>query len=301
MEVNFPTFEVIDGLKVSLWNKAMYTSNLKVICIDDYLTIEASKDIHMNVDQNLLLYIGQLFDWDPPSPEKVAGPIVMKPPPFSSIHISNTTLRLNYKPKESGEFMEFVNFVPLRNAKIVFREFYMFNIKTMAELIQKMAVNLLANVHNIQGAIAGMKPVKPIAKILANAQNIVILPLNTKLDKNYIANIKKQLGEYATKTTIEVLELGGGMNVNLHNESTSIFANQPGGIKEGLLHARDEFSSGVNTVFAIVRNSEETDLLSLPIAIVKPFTGSFSRILLGICNQLDPERKKIMDAKYKTK
>ncbi len=67
-------------------------------------------------------------------------------------------------------------------------------------------INLITNMRNVQGLIAGMKPIKPVAKILANAQNIIVLPINTKLDKNYISKISEQMKKLTTNATIEVLE-----------------------------------------------------------------------------------------------
>lgn len=302
MSIDLKNIEIIDGVRASLWNKAMYTNDIKIIRVDNYLSVEVPNDVFLNIDQNFLMFVEQLFEWDPPSPDhSIAGlpPPVNRSakPPFSSMHISETTFRIDYKPKQTADFFEFVNFVPLRNAKVVFREFYMFNIRTFEELAQKITINLISNLRNIQGVVAGMKPIKPVAKILANAQNVVILPLNTKLDANYASKIKKQLGKIAKNTTVEVLELGCGLNVSLKNK-TSVYANQPATIGEGITHAKREFKNGMNTVFAFVRNAEDLDVLSLPIAVVKPFTGSFSKLLLGICNQLDPDRKKRADAKY---
>jgi len=296
IEINLPKTEIIDGIKSSLWYKAAYTNNMKIVWIDDYVSFELPCDVYLNIDQNFLIFVNQLFDWELDTCTTATSP--QKRAPFSSIHISESTFRLDYKPKQSAEFLEFVNFVPLRNAKVVFREFYMFNITSFGELTQKLMVNLLANLRNVQGVVAGMKAVKPIAKILANAKNIIILPVNTKLDKNYITNLKAQLTTLTKNTTIEILELGCGLNVTLR-DTTSVYSNQPGTVSEGFQQARTEFSNGMDTVFAFVRNSEDLDIMSLPIAVVKPFTGSFSKILLGICNHLDPERKKRMDAKYK--
>lgn len=311
IEIRLPTFEIIDGINTSNWYKAMYTNGLRILCIDDYLSIDVPQDIVLNIDQNFLTFLTQYFDWDTTgddtttnSPQRLPGhhQNVIEPPmtpPFSSIHISEMTFRLDYKPKQGQDFLEFVNFAALRNAKIVFREFYMFNISTLNELAQKLMINLITNMRNVQGLIAGMKPIKPIAKILANAQNIVVLPINTKLDKDYISKISEQMKKLTTNTTIEVLEIGCGINVSLKN-APSIYSNQPRTVSEGLSQAKDEFKEGMDTVFAFVRNSEDVDLLTLPIAIVRPFTSSFSRLLMGMANHLDPERKKRMDAKYKT-
>lgn len=300
--LKFPTFEIIDGVESSLWYKAFWTKNIEVLLIDNYLSVEANSDLMLNIDHDFILFISKFFEWDIQQSfiDMDQQPLQAnsEKPPFSSIHISELTFRLDYKPKDKEELFEFTNFMALRNSKILFREFYMFNIRSINELVQSIALNLFTNMDNIQGVIAGMKPVKPIAKILGGAKNVIILPINTKLDKNFGSKVKTQLKKVLKDTAIEVLEVGCGLNISLDNKK-SIYSNQPATIKQGFESAEKQFSDGMKTVFAFVKNGEDADLLSLPIAVVRPFTGGLSQILLGICNQLDPSRKKRMDNKYK--
>ena len=110
---------------VALYSKKhiINTKDFRIICIDDYLSLEAQNDIYLNIDQNFITFMTQYFDWEShgKSPEKTSRNLPVAPP-FSSIHISEMTFRLDYKPKQSTEFFEFVNFVPLRNPKILFRD-----------------------------------------------------------------------------------------------------------------------------------------------------------------------------------
>ena len=303
--------ECIDGIKSSLWYKAMYTQNVEVYWLNGYLSIKFGRDINLNIDQNFLMFIDSYFDLESlETPgDLIDNPSIMGMPetetrepnktPFQSIHISKTVFRLDFKPKQSNDFFEFVNFIPLRNAKVVFDEFYLFGIKSTNHLIQKVMMNFIANIGNVQGLIAGIKPLKPVAKILSNAQNVVVVPMNTKLDENFMKEFKSKMKKMVKNTTVEVLEVGSGFNVSLKGRP-SIYADQPGSIQEGLSQAHIEFTEGIQTVVAFVKDTENFDLLSLPVAVVKPFTGSLSKIFLGICNQIDPERKKRMDAKYKS-
>ena len=301
--LTFPTFEIIDGVESSLWYKAFWTKNLSIVWLKDYLSVEAKNDLYLNIDQDFVNFIIQFFEWDVQQSFMVDNPPTSpttQKPPFSSIHISELTFRLDYKPKDDGaeEVFEFINFMALRNSKILFREFYMFNIRTIDDLIQSITLNLVANIQNIQGVIAGMKPVQPIAKILSGAKNVIILPLNTKLDKNFGHKLKLQLKKVMSDTAIEVLQVGCGLNISLDGKK-SIYSNQPATIKQGFASAEKEFVGGMKTVFAFVKSGEDADILTLPMAVIKPFTGGLSQILLGICNQLDPSRKQRMDNKYK--
>jgi hypothetical protein len=221
-------------------------------------------------------------------------------PPFKAIQISTMVFRFDYKPQDTGEIFSFVNCMPIRGSKIVFNEFYLFQIKTWSTLMNEFVVNLFSNIQNLQGIVSGLKPVKPIANLLSNSKNLLILPINSHIGKKRTESFTKQLKHILKNVTVEVLELGSAMHVNI-NKTESIYSNQPTDWKQGYESGKKQFEDNCQTIIALVRNSDETDLLHLPIVMVRPFTGFLSQFFLGLANQLQPSRKQVMDNKYKTK
>ena len=207
--------------------------------------------------------------------------------------------RFDYKPHADGEIFSFINCMPIRGSKIIFNEFSMFRVKTWSNLINQFTINILNNIQNLQGIVSGLKPVRPIANILSSSKNLLILPINSHIGKKSKESFSKQIKDIVKDVSIEVLELGSAMHINLNNKK-SIYANQPKTWKEGLSKGKEQFKENGQTIIALVRNAEDTDLLHLPIVMVRPFTGFMSQFFLGLANQMKPKRKKIMDNKYGT-
>ena len=321
VELIVQSFEVRDGIQSSLWNKAVWTGDIKVIYVDKYLSLEFGKEIYLHIDQRLLTFLQtwmnkynksyQLLMHPEIDDSTLIGNVGMGPkssqmddiqeskPPFKSIHISTMIFRLDYKPQDNGEMFSFVNWLPIRGSKIVFNEFNLFQIKTWSSLTNEFIVNLFSNIQNLQGIVSGLKPVKPIANILSNSKNLLILPINSHIGKKRSESFTKQIKNILKNVTVEVLELGSAMHVNI-NKHESIYSNQPTDWKEGIESGKKQFDDNCQTMIALVKNGD-TDILNIPIVIVRPFTGFMSQFFLGLANQLKPSRKQKMDNKYKTK
>ena len=322
VELIVQSFEVRDGIQSSLWNKAVWTGDVKIIYVDKYLSLEFGKEIYLHIDQRLLTFLQtwmnkynksyQLLMHPEIDDSTLIGNVGLGPkssqndeiheskPPFKSIHISTMIFRFDYKPQDNGEIFSFVNCMPIRGSKIVFNEFYLFQIKTWSTLTNEFIVNLFSNIQNLQGIVSGLKPVKPIANILSNSKNLLILPINTHIGKKRSESFTKQIKNILKNVTVEVLELGSAMHVNI-NKHESIYSNQPTDWKEGIESGKKQFEDNCQTMIALVSNPGETDILNLPIVMVRPFTGFMSQFFLGLANQLKPSRKQKMDNKYKTK
>ena len=110
------------------------------------------------------------------------------------------------------------------------------------------------------------------------------------------ANYKK----YAHNCTVTILEMGGGIirMPEQIGQQRSVFANEPRNFSEGMHRAGEDFVKNMKTVVTFAAD-ENADLLSLPMVMIRPFTNSISDIFLGICNQMNPERYKEIQEKYK--
>ena len=60
-----------------------------------------------------------------------------------------------------------------------------------------------------------------------------------------------------------------------------------------------EFLSFQQNSIAQKSDSVTNQNLMNPLKTLKPITNSTSKFLLGVCNQIDPQRKVIMENKYK--
>lgn len=313
-ELMIQSFEIRDGIQTSLWNKAVWTGDIKIIYVDRYLSLSFGKEINLHVDQRLLDFVQNCMTVYTKSYNLIKHPNIIDSamidpdaaeftslkPPFRSIHISETVFRFDYKPQETGEMFSFINCMPIRDSKIVFNDFYLFQIKTWSTLMNELIVNLFSNIQNLQGIVSGIKPVRPIANIISNSKNLLILPINNHIGKKRSESFSKQIKSILKDVAVDVLELGSAVHMNI-NKQESIYANQPTNWKEGISEGKKQFSENCQTIIALVRNSEETDLMNLPIVVVRPFTGFVSQFFLGLANQLQPSRKQRMDNKYKTK
>lgn len=316
------SIDVLDGIQSSLWNKALWTGDVKIIFVKGYLSFDFGKEIYLHIDHHFLDYVQEFVQLTSITGEQQSQ-IIRNPKglleklsftnvkeegsekqqqklPFHSIHMSEMVFRFDYKPHMDDGMFSFVNCVPIRGSKIVFNEFYLFQFENWSSLANELIVNLLSNVQNLQGLVSGIKPVKPIANIIKKSKNLLILPINNHIGQKRNQSFTKQLKHILRDVSIEVLELGSAMHVNL-NKKESIYADQPGTWKEGLSRGKQQFDENCDMIIALVRNAEETDLVHLPLLVVRPFTGFMSQFFLGLANQLNPKRKQIMDNKYKTK
>jgi hypothetical protein len=212
IEIGVQTLEIIDKVKESLWNKALWTSDVRIVYVKSYISIDFDKEIHLHIDHHLLDFLQEYFEtftrtseWFPVEEsqiihstptntptEEIESPLdalalgdqttEQSKPPFNSIHISKMVFRFDYKPHTNNEDMfAFVNCVPIRGSKVVFNEFYLFQFKTWSSLLNELIINMLSNVQNIQGIVSGIKPLKPIANILSKGKNLLILPINNHI------------------------------------------------------------------------------------------------------------------------
>ena len=326
IEFMIQSLEVKDGIQSSLWSKAVRTGDIKIIYIDRYLSLDFGKEIYLHIDQRFLEFVQLCINtynrsyrlrFYPNIDDSTLlsnfgiGPNVTDTtndnandddstsiPPFRSIHISKMIFNFDYKPQDGGGLVSFVNCDQIRGSKIVFNEFYLFQIKTWSILINQFVINLFSNIQNLQGIVSGIKPLRPIATILSSSKNLLILPVNNYIGKKRSESFTKQIKNILKDVTVEVLELGSAMHVNI-NKKESIYSNQPRNWKEGIDNGKKEFEDNCQTIIAFVQNSDDVDLVNLPIVMVRPITGFMSQFFQGLANQLKPSRKELMDNKYK--
>jgi hypothetical protein len=321
VELMIQSLEVKDGIQTSLWDKAVRTGDIKIIYIDRYLSLDFGKELFLHVDQRFLEFVQKVMTTYNKSYQLRFNPDMNDStllgnfgigtnvsndsmanannrPPFKSIHISKMVFNFDYKSQDGKGIISFVNCDQLRGSKIVFNEFYLFQIKSWSTLMNQFVVNLFSNIQNLQGIVSGIKPLKPVANILASSKNLLILPINNHIGKKRSESFTKQIKNIVKDVTVEVLELGSAMHFNI-NKKESIYSNQPVNWKEGLNNGKKEFEDNCQTIIAFVQNSDDADLVNLPIVMIRPLTGFMSQFLQGLANQIKPSRKELMDNKYK--
>ena len=96
------------------------------------------------------------------------------------------------------------------------------------------------------------------------------------------------------------MELGAatGSIPESERKKISFYANQPLSTKDGFTEAGGEFVEGVQAIMDMISQNSKAGLLDIPLVMIRPFTNSISKVLLGILNEIDPERREIALNKY---
>ncbi|KAL2619934.1 hypothetical protein R1flu_000139 [Riccia fluitans] len=191
--------------------------------------------------------------------------------------------------------------------------------------------------NQVHKLVKGMAPIRPFYAVGTGAAKLVVLPVeHYRRDRRLLRGMRKGAVAFLRSISLEVLGFGahlaegahqilkqtelamGGtlspLSYNTENGERRSKAVQPGDTREGIQQACESISRGFErTASSLVGNPYKayqrggagpavaTALRSAPSAAVAPASaaaGAVHRLVLGLRNELDPERKRESDEKH---
>jgi hypothetical protein len=274
----------VDNISTSVWKNALWTENLNIKYSNKFLGISPKSVINFNIDNDILDMIckyindfNQLGQLDQLDQLDKSNDIIL-----TCLEINDFEIFLNFKPKR-------IKLMPIRDTKLLFKGIHLYSISNNSKSIENIKKKILEewfNFNNIVNLFGGIKHIKPLTNISTVLINFFLIIFYPSHDSN--STFIKQIKQIFKVSLIELLQLGASLQ--LPNNKISVYANQPISIKDGINQAYDEVVFGIK-----IENKLLNKIKMIPLGINR----GFSKILLGICNQLDPNRIKIMNNKYK--
>ncbi|KAI9806429.1 MAG: autophagy- protein 2 [Piccolia ochrophora] len=309
--------------------------------------------LRLHVDQDALDFLTRFFEFkedkiaDPPSRADL--------PFLQRVEVQALPIRLDYKPKNvdyaglrSGHTTEFMNFITLDEADMVLRHVIIYGVLGFDKLSKTLNDIWMPDIKKTQlsGVIAGLAPVRSIANVGSGVRNLVVIPIQEyKKDGRVVRSIQKGAFAFAKTTTTELVKLGAKLAIGTqtilqgaedslskpaqHGEneweaadldeeerkSISLYADQPGGVAQGLrgayanlerdlLTARDAIVAVPGEILESgnARGAAKAVFRRAPTIILRPAIGAskaVSQTLMGATNALDPQHRRRIDEKYK--
>jgi hypothetical protein len=160
-------------------------------------------------------------------------------------------------------------------------------------LKEKIIMKLLSENDKLAILLQGIKPLRPFVKIIRDG----LLILNMR---DTSTSTPERIQKFLHTSATEILELGAAIGSIPESErkKISFYANQPLSTKDGFTEAGGEFVEGVQAIMDMISQNSKAGLLDIPLVMIRPFTNSISKVLLGILNEIDPERREIALNKY---
>ena len=151
-------------------------------------------------------------------------------------------------------------------------------------------MHVMKDKKNLARIIGGVKPIRASVELFKNVTELILIPTHP-VPPGYSNDVKGMLAQMqhiSARTIVSILEL------------VPSSSQQPSGIKQGIIQAGQVFQRDMKTVVAFVSGENgTTDLLDVPLMILRPLTSPVTTLINGVCNQLDPVRLERIRSKYR--
>lgn len=296
-KITFDNLQCLDKTARSSFNKAIVIRGATITLTDkeDYVCVFGQpsirgkgrlEDVSLAIDQTFLDYLVTFTKTIKFPTTTGDAPNVVR-----SIRISEVKMRVNYRPSSGQGETEvgLLKWMPIKEAVIKMQAFDGFGL-TIDELSVALGIHFMQDKKNIARLFGGIKPIRAPLEIFKNVTELILIPMHPVSPgySNDVMGRLAQMRHISAKTIVSVLELVPSSE------------QQPSGIKQGILQAGQTFQRDMNTIVAFVSgDNANTDLLDVPMMIIRPFTSPISSLITGVCNQLDPVRLERLQNKYR--
>lgn len=263
-----PNLRLRDYVDGSVWSNIIATKDTKVSFVGGTLDISTPHKVYLNIDKRAFRFLNN-YSKDTKIPR---GKSVIR-------RIFTSHIEIIFSVKSA---------ISLKDSKLIITPLKVEG----PNLSEKIILKLLMDNDKIAVILEGIKPLRPFVKIIRDG--IAILGINNRSGKTITERIQKFLHTSAT----EILEIGAEIGNLPGNSKISFYANQPLNIKNGLTDAGKEFVNGIEDIMDLIKQKSNAGLLDIPLIMIRPFTNSISKVMLGVLNELDPSRREIALNKY---
>jgi hypothetical protein len=266
---SIPNLRIRDYVDGSVWSNILATRDTDISFVGGTLDISTLNKIFLNLDSRSVKFINNYSKDTKIEP----GKSVIK-------RIYTTRLDIVVSVKDV---------ISLKNTKIKISPM---RIEGPA-LKEKIIMKLLSENDKLAILLQGIKPLRPFVKIIRDG----LLILNMR---DTSTSTPERIQKFLHTSATEILELGAAIGSIPESErkKISFYANQPLSTKDGFTEAGGEFVEGVQAIMDMISQNSKAGLLDIPLVMIRPFTNSISKVLLGILNEIDPERREIALNKY---
>jgi len=269
VNINLPNLRIRDYVDGSVWSNILATRDTSISFVGGTLDISTLNKIFLNLDSRAVKFINNYSKDTKIEP----GKSIIK-------RIFTTRLDIVVSVKDV---------ISLKNTKIKISPL---RIEGPA-LKEKIIMKLLSENDKLAILLQGIKPLRPFVKIIRDG----LLILNMR---DTSTSAPERIQKFLHTSATEILELGAAIGSIPESErkKISFYANQPLSTKDGFTEAGGEFVEGVQSIMDMISQKSKAGLLDIPLVMIRPFTNSISKVLLGILNEIDPERREIALNKY---
>ena len=297
--LSFDLLQCFDRTTQSTFNRAVVVRGAVLTLIDkeDYVIAfggdssrKKMEDVSLAIDQSFIEFLIAYFNqikWGTTLTNEEA--VVIR-----SIRVSAIKARVNYRPcsssaAEATSEAGFARYIPIKEAVIKVGPFDGFGL-TADELLVAFGMHVMKDKKNLARIVGGVKPIRASIEIFKNVTELILIPTHpvTPGYSNDVKGMLAQMQHVSARTIVSILEL------------VPSSSQQPSGIKQGIIQAGQVFQRDMKTVVAFVSGENATtDLLDVPLMIIRPLTSPVSTLINGVCNQLDPVRLERIRSKYR--
>lgn len=268
--VKVPNLRVRDYVDGSVWSNIVVTKDMQVTFVGGTLDITTPNRMYLNLDKRAMRFINN-YSKD----TKISqGKSIIR-----RIFTSHIEVIVSVKST-----------ISLKDSKITITPMRIEG----PNLSEKIILRLLMDNDKLAILLEGIKPLRPFVKIIRDG--IAILNLQDRSGRTVTERIQKFLHTSAA----EILELGAeiGSLPESERNKISFYANQPLNAKTGFTDAKKEFVLGIEAIMNLIKQKSKAGILDVPLIMIRPFTNSISKVMLGVLNEMDPERREIALNKY---
>ena len=265
-----PNLRIRDYVDGSVWSNIMSTRETSVTFVGGTLDISTPNKIYLNLDSRTIKFMNNYTKDTKIEPGK------------SSLVKRIFTTRLDF-------ILSVKDTISLKNTKIKITPMRIEG----PGLKEKIIMKLLSDNDKLAILLQGIKPLRPFVKIIHDG----LLILNVK---DSTTTTQERVQKFLHTSATEILEIGAAIGSIPESErkKISFYANQPLSTKEGFTEAGEQFVEGVQAIMDLIKQKSNAGLLDVPLIMIRPFTNSLSKVLLGILNEIDSERREIALNKY---
>lgn len=268
--VRIPNLRIRDYVDGSVWSNIAVTKDIQVTFVGGTLDITTPHRMYLNLDKRALRFMNN-YSKD----TKIAQGKSM----IRRIFTSHLEIIVSVKST-----------ISLKDSKITVTPMRIEG----PNLSEKIILKLLMDNDKLAILLEGIKPLRPFVKIIRDG--IAILNIQDRSGRTVTERIQKFLHTSAA----EILELGAeiGSLPESERNKISFYANQPLNVKTGFTDAGKEFVTGIEAIMNLIKQKSKAGVLDIPLIMIRPFTNSISKVMLGVLNEMDPERREIALNKY---
>ena len=248
-----------------------------------------------------------------------------QPPSVELCNVRACKLKIDYQGKQfdlkrlqEGSCTELLNLFPLEGVELTLERVRVAASNGSSELLDAVMESWVRDITSTQlhKFVAGTTPIRSLSTIGSGVADLVLLPVQQyRRDGRLLRGLKKGTTAFVSSVTVETLTTSCRLAKYVartlddivtdekpsHTRAAEQFS-QPDGLMDGLEHARDALSRGMNgavhTIVAVPleykRAGMKSVIKAVPVAVLRPVIGvteAAGHALLGVRNSLAPFRK----------